>query len=209
MDINSKSEHLTTENNNIQYRKEIKYGTIKNYLNTKLYPYLEESIKLLIEHIKDKNNSIEADLISKFNSQFYTRKNEEKNRLKKLFELERGDDYSETDFNYYKRNLNGSVDESKSENKEGDKDIDFDVFGDYSEDDLEEVKKQVIEQDETISFNAVKFLAATLRKLNNKKEINNELNCKDNNSNTNEFNNNTSFNNSNNINKSEADYSDN
>ena len=178
---NNNSEHLTTENFNHNPRKDKKYGTIKNYLEVNLYPSLEESIKILIEHIKNKDNNIEADLITKFNSQFYTRKNEEKTRLKKLFELERGDDYSETDFNYYKKNLNGSVDESKSENKEADKDIDFDVFGDYSEDDLEEVKKQVIEQDETISFNAVKFLAATLRKLANKENLNSKKDLHNNN----------------------------
>jgi len=119
------------------------YTSVKEYLDKNLYPLLQKSINHLIDHIKTSKDQLEERLTKQFKIRFYQINNDYHKKQKELLKLERGDDYSETDYDYYLKGIN-EQNESRSEN--------------------EDVEK---------SFNPILFLSEALRNINKERsEIN-------------------------------------
>jgi hypothetical protein len=157
---------FTSERNNSTNKTKTnkKYSTIKEYLETLVYPSLQESIMQLIDHIKTSKDQLEERLTKQFKIRFYQINNDYHKKQKELLKLERGDDYSETDYDYYMKGVN-EINESKSENEENENDLDFEELND---EDLENIKQQLENEDVEKSFNPIMFLAEALRLINKK-----------------------------------------
>ncbi len=148
---------------------ENKYQTIQEYLSKLLYPTLNKSIDDLLNFIRD--NEFYESLSKEFNQNYYENKKEKLIKDKELLKLERGSDYSETDYDYFMRNQIEVSNETKSflsvksdkkpEPIVDDYDPDFDnsqglsIDGDGSE---EEVKFE--------KFNPIEYLVEKLREYN-------------------------------------------
>lgn len=164
------------EHNNVSEhfkpRKVKKFGTIKEYLEKMLYPSLQDAIMMLIEHIKTSKDQLEERLTKQFKIRFYQINNDYHKKQKELLKLERGSDYSETDYDYYMKGMN-EINESRSENEENENDLDFEELND---EDLENIKQQLENEDVEKSFNPIMFLAEALREIykENKEKENNK-----------------------------------
>ena len=90
-----------------------KYNTIEEYLEKMLYPSLKIAINDLVNEIKKKDYYKELE--NEFNHNFFRNKAEILQKQKQLLKLERGDDYSEGDYEYWLRQ-NVDMNESKFTN---------------------------------------------------------------------------------------------
>ena len=160
-------------NENPQNNKQ-KYSTIQEYLDKLLYPSLKIAINDLINEIK--NNDYYKDLEKEFNSCFFRNKAEILQKQKQLLKLERGDDYSEGDYEYWLRQ-NVELNESKTERdldneEEEDPDLDDSDILNLQEEQLEKES----EEENQNKFDPIKFLVERLREINlNKNAGNKEL----------------------------------
>ncbi len=149
---------------------ENKYQTIQEYLSKLLYPTVNKSLEDLLNFIRD--NEFYESLSKEFNQNYYENRKEKLIKDKELLKLERGSDYSETDYDYFMR-MQGEINNEtksfvsvKSElNPQpivvDDFDPDFDntqglsIDGDGSEEEV------LLEK-----FNPIEFLIAKLREYN-------------------------------------------
>ena len=141
-----------------------KYSTIQEYLDKLLYPSLKIAINDLINEIK--NNDYYKDLEKEFNSCFFRNKAEILQKQKQLLKLERGDDYSEGDYEYWLRQ-NVELNESKTERdldneEEEDPDLDDSDILNLQEEQLEKES----EEENQNKFDPIKFLVERLREIN-------------------------------------------
>jgi hypothetical protein len=151
---------------------ENKYQTIQEYLSKLLYPTVNKALEDLLSFIRE--DEFYDRLSKEFNQNYYENKKEKLLKDKELLRLERGSDYSETDYDYFMRmhgevmmNESKSFSSAKSEvvNPEPavveDFDPDFDntqglsIDGDGSEEEV------ILEK-----FNPIEFLVAKLREYN-------------------------------------------
>lgn len=141
------------------------YNTIKEYLENSLYPSLKLAMNSLIEEIKKPDYY--TDILSDFNQNFFALENKAKllQKEKELLKLERGSDYSETDYEYFMRmkivNETNSDQEEEEEIEEFDPDFDDSEMLHLAE---QELNKE--EEEKVIKFNPLKFLAQKLQELN-------------------------------------------
>ena len=153
-----------------------KFNTLQEYLEKYLYPSLQIAVDDLIDVIR--NTDLYEDLIKEFNQNFFEDKNRIQQKEKELLKLERGSDYSESDYDYFMR-VNVDMNESKTEEQEEEEneeeeefDPDFDDSDmlQYAEDELnkdeEEVKK---------TFNPIEYLALKLKEINLNKKNHQDL----------------------------------
>jgi hypothetical protein len=155
--------------------EEVKYHTIQEYLHKYLYPTLNVAIEDLLTHIR--NSEYYDLLVKEFNQNYYENKRDKLNKEKELLKLERGSDYSESDYDYFMR-INAELgnesksfasQKSKSEHqviKEDDYDPDFDNSEHLSIDDQESEEEVSV----TNRFNAIEYLVAKLREYNLNKD---------------------------------------
>jgi hypothetical protein len=141
------------------------YNTIKEYLEKYLYPTLKLAMENLIEEIK--NPEYYVDIVNDFNQNFYALENKAKllQKEKELLKLERGTDYSESDYEYFMQMK--MVNESKSENEDNEEVDDFDPdFDDSAMLHLAEQELNREEEEKKNKFNPLLFLAKKLEDLN-------------------------------------------
>lgn len=147
-----------------------KYSTIQEYLDKLLYPTLKIAISDLINEIK--NNDYYNDLENEFNHCFFRNKAEILQKQKQLLKLERGDDYSESDYEYWliKNKKNVEQNDSKTEKDENnEEEIDPDL-DDSDALNLEEEQLNKEEEEENKNkFDPIKFLVERLRQINQNK----------------------------------------
>jgi len=141
------------------------YTTIKEYLESNLYPSLKLAMDSLIEEIK--KPEYYTDILNDFNQNFYALENKAKllQKEKELLKLERGSDYSETDYEYFMRMK--IVNDTKSDREEEEELDDFDP--DFDDSEMLHLAEQELnkEEEEKIQkFDPLKFLAQKLQELN-------------------------------------------
>ena len=121
-----------------------KFSTIQEYLEKLLYPSLKIAISDLINEIKS---------------------NDYYNEL--LLKLERGDDYSESDYEYWlEKNYKANDDKAEKENDGNDEDVDPDLDdSDVLNLEEEQLNKEE-EQENKNKFDPIKFLVERLRQIN-------------------------------------------
>lgn len=143
--------------------KEKKYSTIQEYLEKLLYPSLKIAICDLIKEIK--NGDYYAELENEFNHCFFRNKAEILQKQKQLLKLERGDDYSEGDYEYWvKKNV--EVDEKNPEKNDREEDVDPDLDdSDVLNLEEEELNKEE-EENNKPKFDPINFLVERLRMVN-------------------------------------------
>jgi len=107
-----------------------KFNTLQEYLDKYLYPSLQIAVDDLIDVIR--NTDLYEDLVKEFNQNFFEDKNRIAQKEKELLKLERGSDYSESDYEYFMR-VNVEMNESKSENNQEEQKEEFDPDFDDSE----------------------------------------------------------------------------
>jgi hypothetical protein len=140
------------------------YSTIQEYLEKYLYPTLKLAFDGLIEEIK--KPQYYDDIVNEFNQNFFENKAKILQKEKELLKLERGSDYSESDYEYFMQMK--MVNDTKSENEESEEQKeDFDPDFDDSEM-LHLAEQDLNKEEEEIEqkFNPIKFLAAKLEELN-------------------------------------------
>ena len=101
-----------------------KYNTLQEYLDKYLYPSLQIAVDDLIDVIR--NTDLYDDLVKEFNQNFFEDKNRIAQKEKELLKLERGSDYSESDYEYFMR-INLDMNESKSDNQNSEQKEEFDM----------------------------------------------------------------------------------
>ena len=158
-----------------------------------LYPTLKIAINELLKEIK--NRDYNKELEKEFNRNFFRNKAEILQKQKQLLKLERGDDYSEGDYEYWLRQ-NIDMNESKTEKSEIVNEEEEDMDDDLDDSEilnLEEDELNNEDDDSNKKFDPIKFLIQKLREINLNKVSNNlELSLdksEDNNINTNNNNN--------------------
>jgi hypothetical protein len=164
----------------------VKYNTIQEYLQKYLYPTLNIAVEDLLTHIR--NSEYYDLLIKEFNQNYYENKRDKLAKEKELLKLERGSDYSESDYDYFMRINAELVNESKSfasqpQSKErvetvkidDDYDPDFDNSEHLSIDDQESEEEISV----TARFNAIEFLIDRLRAINRNKNLSDRIVQKD------------------------------
>ena len=142
-----------------------KYSTIQEYLDKLLYPSLKIAISDLINEIK--NNDYYNELENEFNRCFFRNKAEILQKQKQLLKLERGDDYSESDYEYWlEKNYKGNDSKTEKDNEGNDEDIDPDLDdSDVLNLEEEQLNKEE-EQENKNKFDPIKFLVERLRQIN-------------------------------------------
>lgn len=153
-----------------------KSNTMQEYLEKNLYPSLKVAINELVNHIRD--TEIFPELVREFNQNFFENKAKVTQKEKELLKLERGSDYSESDYDYFMR-INMDLNETNSENKIEEIKEEFDP--DFDDSDMLHLAEQELDEDEEEEneekFNPIIFLANELRKINlNKKSTLTSLN---------------------------------
>ena len=141
------------------------YNTIKEYLESSLYPSLKLAMDNLIEEIK--KPEFYTDILSDFNQNFFALENKAKllQKEKELLKLERGSDYSETDYEYFMRMK--IVNDTKSDHEEEEEVDEF--YPDFDDSEMLHLAEQELnkeEEEKIIKFNPLKFLAQKLQELN-------------------------------------------
>ena len=142
-----------------------KFATIQEYLEKLLYPSLKIAISDLINEIK--SNDYYNELENEFNHCFFRNKAEILQKQKQLLKLERGDDYSESDYEYWlEKNYKANDDKAEKENDGNEEEVDPD-FDDSDVLNLEEEQlNKEEEQENKNKFDPIKFLVERLRQIN-------------------------------------------
>jgi len=157
----------------------LKYETVQEYLELYLYPSLQMAINGLISEIRQEN--FYRELEREFNQYFFENKAKIIQKEKELIKLERGSDYSESDYEYLMRkkilmnetmsdDLNSS--EKEDEEEEFDPDLDDSEMLHLAEQELDKSEKESEEEEES-KFNPIDYLAGYL-KSNNLLKIKNQ-----------------------------------
>jgi len=150
-----------------------KFNTLQEYLDKYLYPSLQIAVDDLIEVIR--NTDLYDDLVKEFNQNFFEDKNRIAQKEKELLKLERGSDYSESDYEYFMRQ-NIDMNETKSENQQEEQKEDFE--DDFDDSEMLNFAEQELNQDEEEkkkSFNPIEYLALKLKEINLNKKNNQDL----------------------------------
>lgn len=151
-----------------------KFNTLQEYLDKYLYPSLQIAVDDLIDVIR--NTDLYDDLVKEFNQNFFEDKNRIAQKEKELLKLERGSDYSESDYEYFMR-VNVDMNESKSENQQEDEQReDFDP--DFDDSEMLHYAEQELnkdEEDNKKNFNPIEYLALKLKEINLNKKNNQDL----------------------------------
>jgi len=151
-----------------------KFNTLEEYLDKYLYPSLQIAVDDLIDVIR--NTDLYEDLVKEFNQNFFEDKNRIAQKEKELLKLERGSDYSESDYEYFTR-VNVDMNESKSENQQEDEQReDFDP--DFDDSDMLHYAEQELnkdEEDNKKNFNPIEYLALKLKEINLNKKNHQDL----------------------------------
>lgn len=150
-----------------------KFSTLQEYLDKYLYPSLQIAVDDLIDVIR--NTDLYDDLIKEFNQNFFEDKNRIAQKEKELLKLERGSDYSESDYEYFMR-VNIDINESKSENAQDEQRDDFDP--DFDDSEMLQYAEQELNKDEEEkkkTFNPIEYLALKLKEINLNKKNNQDL----------------------------------
>ena len=142
-----------------------KFSTIQEYLEKLLYPSLKIAISDLINEIK--SNDYYNELENEFNHCFFRNKAEILQKQKQLLKLERGDDYSESDYEYWlEKNYKANEEKTEKENDGNEEEVDPDL-DDSDVLNLEEEQLNKEEQQENKNkFDPIKFLVERLRQIN-------------------------------------------
>ena len=142
-----------------------KYSTIQEYLDKLLYPSLKIAISDLINEIK--SNDYYNELENEFNHCFFRNKAEILQKQKQLLKLERGDDYSESDYEYWlEKNYKANDSKLEKDNDGNEEDIDPDLDdSDVLNLEEEQLNKEE-EQENKNKFDPIKFLVERLRQIN-------------------------------------------
>jgi hypothetical protein len=142
-----------------------KYSTIQEYLDKLLYPSLKIAISDLINEIK--SNDYYKELENEFNHCFFRNKAEILQKQKQLLKLERGDDYSESDYEYWlEKNYKANDDKTEKDNDGNEEEIDPDLDdSDVLNLEEEQLNKEE-EQENKNKFDPIKFLVERLRQIN-------------------------------------------
>ena len=151
-----------------------KFNTLQEYLDKYLYPSLQIAVDDLIDVIR--NTDLYEDLVKEFNQNFFEDKNRIAQKEKELLKLERGSDYSESDYEYFMR-VNVDMNESKSENQQDDEQReDFDP--DFDDSEMLHYAEQELnkdEEDNKKNFNPIEYLALKLKEINLNKKNHQDL----------------------------------
>jgi hypothetical protein len=142
-----------------------KYSTIQEYLDKLLYPSLKIAISDLINEIK--SNDYYKELENEFNHCFFRNKAEILQKQKQLLKLERGDDYSESDYEYWlEKNYKANDEKTEKDNDGNEEEIDPDLDdSDVLNLEEEQLNKEE-EQENKNKFDPIKFLVERLRQIN-------------------------------------------
>ena len=142
-----------------------KFSTIQEYLEKLLYPSLKIAISDLINEIK--SNDYYSELENEFNHCFFRNKAEILQKQKQLLKLERGDDYSESDYEYWlEKNYKANDDKVEKDNDGNEEDVDPDLDdSDVLNLEEEQLNKEE-EQENKNKFDPIKFLVERLRQIN-------------------------------------------
>ena len=142
-----------------------KFSTIQEYLEKLLYPSLKIAISDLINEIK--SNDYYNELENEFNHCFFRNKAEILQKQKQLLKLERGDDYSESDYEYWlEKNYKANEDKMEKENDGNEEEVDPDLDdSDVLNLEEEQLNKEE-EQENKNKFDPIKFLVERLRQIN-------------------------------------------
>ena len=153
------------EGNPSPHQNKQKYSTIQEYLDKLLYPSLKIAISDLINEIK--SNDYYKDLEKEFNSCFFRNKAEILQKQKQLLKLERGDDYSESDYEYWlEKNYKANDEKTEKDNEGNEEEIDPDLDdSDVLNLEEEQLNKEE-EQENKNKFDPIKFLVERLRQIN-------------------------------------------
>lgn len=140
----------------------LRYKTIQEYLENYLYPSLHIAIEDLIYRIR--SNDIYSELEREFNQNFFENKAKIIQKEKELLKLERGSDYSESDYEYFMR-MHIDMNETKSDKDEPKEEFD----PDFDDSEMLHLAEQELDKDEEESeekFNPIDFLSDRLKKVN-------------------------------------------
>ena len=142
-----------------------KFSTIQEYLEKLLYPSLKIAISDLINEIK--SNDYYNELENEFNHCFFRNKAEILQKQKQLLKLERGDDYSESDYEYWlEKNYKANDEKAEKENDGNEEEVDPDLDdSDVLNLEEEQLNKEE-EQENKNKFDPIKFLVERLRQIN-------------------------------------------
>jgi len=142
-----------------------KYSTIQEYLEKLLYPSLKIAISDLINEIR--SNDYYNELENEFNHCFFRNKAEILQKQKQLLKLERGDDYSESDYEYWlEKNYKANEDKTEKDNEGNEEEVDPDLDdSDVLNLEEEQLNKEE-EQENKNKFDPIKFLVERLRQIN-------------------------------------------
>ena len=142
-----------------------KFSTIQEYLEKLLYPSLKIAISDLINEIK--SNDYYNELENEFNHCFFRNKAEILQKQKQLLKLERGDDYSESDYEYWlEKNYKANEEKTEKENDGNEEEVDPDLDdSDVLNIEEEQLNKEE-EQENKNKFDPIKFLVERLRQIN-------------------------------------------
>jgi hypothetical protein len=150
----------------------LKYETVQEYLELYLYPSLQMAINGLISEIRQED--FYSELEREFNQYFFENKAKIIQKEKELIKLERGSDYSESDYEYLMRKKIVMNETMSEEQNSSDKEEDFDPDLDDSEMlHLAEQELDQSEESEENKFNPIDYLAGFL-KSNNLLKIKNQ-----------------------------------
>ena len=150
-----------------------KFNTLQEYLDKYLYPSLQIAVDDLIDVIR--NTDLYEDLVKEFNQNFFEDKNRIAQKEKELLKLERGSDYSESDYEYFMR-VNVEMNESKSENNQEEQKEEFDP--DFDDSEMLHYAEEELNKDEEENkknFNPIEYLALKLKEINLNKKNNQDL----------------------------------
>ena len=153
------------EGNPTPHQNKQKYSTIQEYLEKLLYPSLKIAISDLINEIK--SNDYYNELENEFNHCFFRNKAEILQKQKQLLKLERGDDYSESDYEYWlEKNYKANDEKTEKDNEGNEEEIDPDLDdSDVLNLEEEQLNKEE-EQENKNKFDPIKFLVERLRQIN-------------------------------------------
>jgi hypothetical protein len=152
----------------------LKYETVQEYLDLYLYPSLQLAVNGLIKEIK--KDDFYRELVKEFNQYFFENKAKIIQKEKELIKLERGSDYSDSDYEYLirkKQNMNETISENQEESKaeeeeeeDFDPDLDDSDMLDLAEQELDKKETKIVEKEEENKFNPIDYLAGFLKSNN-------------------------------------------
>jgi hypothetical protein len=144
----------------------LKYETVQEYLELYLYPSLQVAMNGLISEIR--KDDFYKELEREFNQYFFENKAKIIQKEKELIKLERGSDYSESDYEYLMRKKIVMNETMTEDQDESDKEEDFDPDLDDSE--MLHLAEQELdkseEEEEDNKFNPIDYLAGFLKSNN-------------------------------------------